>query len=418
MKKVTFIVIFFISLLFCQTSIGQRPIHRKTYLNTNKEVLNHNQQEDFKLLLNENSQIILLGEMHGYKEPQKIDFALLKYLNKTKGFRYYLAELDYFETYYFNKFLEKGNDSLLMIVFSVWDEQISQWANKDFLGKIKQIRELNQSLPDDKKIQFLGVDQIQSSIILKSYMIELLKEVSYKEGTNPVLDTLLYLARFPNKNLKQIKAFAPILQSDFNNNSVFYKNLFVERYFDFAYMIKNLLVKSVNRDSIINENFKLLMNQNHLENEKFYGLWGYYHINQNEINGEMPLAQLLKNTYTVSSIAIVTSKSENMCPSTSLPRFIRVEGKKFGSTKAVNNDGFLFSTKGINNLKKVSQSNTSTLFKLNGLNSPYNKGLLLCKTKGKFGGGIIPTNKKASTIDYFQYIILVRDSRAVDSFEE
>ena len=76
----------------------------KAYLNQNKEVLNASGMEIVKSLENDTSQIILLGENHGFKEPQNIDFIFLKYLNKYKGFKYYLAEIDYFQAFYFNQY--------------------------------------------------------------------------------------------------------------------------------------------------------------------------------------------------------------------------------------------------------------------------------------------------------------------------
>lgn len=386
----------------------------KAYLNQNKEVLNASEMEIVKSLENDTSQIILLGENHGFKEPQNIDYIFLKYLNKYKGFKYYLAEIDYFQAFYFNQYLENGNDSILMEIFNVWYDNSSQWANKDYFNKIKKIRNLNLSLPSEKKIQFIGADKIQSSHILKKYLLDLMQNSNYNHGENANLDTLIKLCEQKKKNLKEFIQFVPQLQNDIIKNPSVYEEVFRNKFFGFNYALRQIAVfKIPNRDSIIVENLKIIIKENKLEEEKFYGLWGYYHIYQNEINHGYGLAGLLKKYYSVSSIAIQSSKCKMMVPSQYLPKIAREKNSRYSYSKIPNNDGIMFSTKGIKSLKKISEKNTSVIYKLNGEGSPYTKGVSLVNISKLFGQGLKSTNKNTNTLDYFQYVILIKNSESV-----
>lgn len=407
-KKVILVIVLF----YCTNIVLAQKTKR--YLNANKEVLNTSEMEKIKSLENDNSQIILLGENHGFKEPQNIDYVFLKYLNKYVGFKYYLAEIDYFQAYYFNKYLEKGDDSLLKLVFNVWHENSSQWANIDYFTKIKKIRTLNQSLSVDKQIKFIGADKIQSSKTLKLYLIELLQNINYSEGTNVYIDTLHKLCLKEKKNLNEFIQFVPKLKDDITKIPAIYKNILKHRLFDFNYSLNQIIIfKTTNRDSLIAENFKTIIKENNLEKEKFYGIWGYYHIFQNEINHDFGLAGLLKKEFTITSIAIQSSQCNMMVPSQYLPKIARKKDSRYNYSKIPNNDGIMFSTTGIKSLKNTSKKNSSTIFKLNAEHSPYFKGLSLVNINKLFGQGLKSTNKKLNTIDYFQYVILIRNSDAV-----
>jgi len=78
----------------------------------------------------------------------------------------------------------------------------------------------------------------------------------------------------------------------------------------------------------------------------------------------------------------------------------------------INADGPLMLVKGINDLKELSQPNSISLFKLNAQNSPYADSQDLITVKSRmFGESIVPSDKSHTT-DYFQYVFLLRNSKA------
>jgi hypothetical protein len=104
--------------------------------------------------------LILLTEAHGSLAPQTLDLSLLKELNRQTGLRYYVAEIDPTEADAFNKFVETGDEQGMREVFDLWTPK-EQWGNRDFEAKIRAIRTYNQSLPPDRRIVFLGLDEVQ-----------------------------------------------------------------------------------------------------------------------------------------------------------------------------------------------------------------------------------------------------------------
>ncbi len=104
--------------------------------------------------------LVLLTEAHGSLAPQTLDLSLLESLNSQTGLRYYAAEIDPTEADAFNYFLETGDERGLREVFDLWTPR-EQWGNRDFEAKIRAIRVYNQTLPPDRRIAFVGLDEVQ-----------------------------------------------------------------------------------------------------------------------------------------------------------------------------------------------------------------------------------------------------------------
>ncbi|WP_413532205.1 hypothetical protein [Empedobacter brevis] len=166
----------------------------------------------------------------------------------------------------------------------------------------------------------------------------------------------------------------------------------------------------VSRDLAMVNNFKNAIERLKLENEKFYGLFGYFHVLQEVTdNGKETFAKGLKklNIKTTSFVSY-TLDSEVYLPKNS--QFPTPENEKIDW---INADGPLQLVKGINDLKELSKPNAITLFKLNSQHSPYQKSQYLIHVKSRiFGENIVP---KAGTFttDYFQYVFLLRNSKAL-----
>jgi len=166
----------------------------------------------------------------------------------------------------------------------------------------------------------------------------------------------------------------------------------------------------VARDSAMVINFKNSIKEMKLENEKFYGLFGYFHVLQNKTeNGQETFAsELKKSGIKTTSFVSYTLDSEMYLPKN--PQFPTPEDEK---VDWINADGPLQLVKGINDLKEFSKPNSITLFKLHSKNSPFLKSQHLISVKSRvFGEDIVP-QKGTSTTDYFQYVFLLRNSKAL-----
>lgn len=164
------------------------------------------------------------------------------------------------------------------------------------------------------------------------------------------------------------------------------------------------------RDEAMVVNFKNAIKKKHLENEKFYGLFGYFHTLQKKTeSGRATFAAGLKDSgVKVISFVSYTIDSEMYLPKN--PQFPTPENEK---VDWINADGPLMLVKGINDIKELSKPESITLFKLNAKNSPYLKSQNLITVKSRaFGENIMPL-KDAVTADYFQYVFLLRNSKAL-----
>ncbi|MBL0738735.1 hypothetical protein JI750_17700 [Flavobacterium sp. GN10] len=164
------------------------------------------------------------------------------------------------------------------------------------------------------------------------------------------------------------------------------------------------------RDEAMVVNFKNSIKKRHLENEKFYGLFGYFHTLQKITeSGRATFAAGLKDSgVKVTSFVSYTIDSEMYLPKN--PQFPTPKDEK---VDWINADGPLMLVKGINDLKELSKPESITLFKLNSKNSPYLKSQNLITVKSRaFGENIVPL-KDASASDYFQYVFLLRNSKAL-----
>lgn len=286
-----------------------------------------------------NSDIFLLGEIHGYADNQKLDKELFLYLNKKLNIRYYIAEMDSINADKLNLFLSKPikDETLLKDVVIAIRKRIPQQSSIELYRKWDQIHDYNQKLPDTAKIKVIGID----------------------------------------------KSFT----SD---------------------------KSTVSRDSAMVQNLTDYIKTHHLKGEKLYGLFGFFHVlQQGKDTASTPFAAKLKNCgLKVTSLVSYPIDSEMYLPKN--PQFPTPSDEK---VNWINADGPVMLVKGINDLKKLSQPNSISLFKLNGQKSPYFTSQDLITVKSRiFGENITPANTNYTT-DYFQYVFLLRNSKALSKLD-
>ncbi len=176
----------------------------------------------------------------------------------------------------------------------------------------------------------------------------------------------------------------------------------------------------MSRDSAMIKNLTDYIKSKNLQDEKFYGLFGYFHVMQQPVgkNTEAPFASRLKESSfdffaKVSSIVTYHIDSEVY-----FPKNDQFPTPKNERISFLNDDGPIVLVKGIEDLKEVTEPNTISIFNLNGEDSPYKKSKNLAGIKVNFlGNDILPLNQETVTPDYFEYVVLGRNAKALTKYQ-
>jgi hypothetical protein len=207
------------------------------YLKNNESVIDIKSNNQWDILKKdaEQSQFIILGESHGAQATQQIDLNLLTYLNKTVGTKNYIAELDYAQSTAINEYLKTGDEMFLRNVFRTWVKRHSQWGNSDFYDKIIKIRELNMSLPKEKRITFSGIDQVEDIDLYFSFLNKVIgnKKSQLLDSIKLISTTNLTDSSFDSKCL-----FAKNFVEKINQNRTEFEKLFGKQLSLFEYLIQ------------------------------------------------------------------------------------------------------------------------------------------------------------------------------------
>jgi len=242
------------------------------------------------------NRFFLLGESHGVQKPQEVDYELLKHLNQRIGVRYYIAEVDATKAHYLNQYLQTGDEVTLMKVFKSWVDETAQWANKDFYKKIQRIRALNQSLPDSRRIRFVGIDRIQDKPLVADYLTELLRNRKLPKKARPLADSLMTQLRKAGPDSVAANTALAWL-TDWQVDESRYQRAVGPVAADLRQLLTNLsYLKTIKgRETTIFTNFITVLPT--LNNEKLYGFWGFFHVLQSPTaDGAKPFAYRVKSS--------------------------------------------------------------------------------------------------------------------------
>jgi hypothetical protein len=168
----------------------------------------------------------------------------------------------------------------------------------------------------------------------------------------------------------------------------------------------------ISRDSAMMFNFRQLVQEKGLQNEKFYGLFGYFHVLQSMVgeNNSRPFAARLKQSgVDVKSITIYTIAGKMY-----LPKGLGIPTPEDEQIGISNADGPIMLVKGIKDLKAAAGTQNITLFNLEADQSPYRNGQRLARVKSTmFGDNIEPSDKETPSTEFFQYVVLLQQSPAM-----
>ena len=180
---------------------------------------------------------------------------------------------------------------------------------------------------------------------------------------------------------------------------------------------RNDTASKISRDSSMLLNFNNLVQKRGLQNQKFYGLFGYFHGMQSGVTERniYTFAAKLKRNNTfpqcqkVQTITCLTLESEMY-----LPPFEGMPTPPDHKISIFNVDGPIALTRGIKDVKSIAPMNAITLFNLNAANSPYKNSQRLMGIKiNLLGDEVLANNDKQVTTDFFQYVLIMRGSKAL-----
>jgi hypothetical protein len=193
--------------------------------------------------------------------------------------------------------------------------------------------------------------------------------------------------------------------------------------FSLAHTLRNLayLAPATHRDSVIYLNFTTLARALSLENEKMYGLWGFFHTLQIPMQRDRrvtPFAAHLQSAGSpfrgkVVSLNTYVLDGENMMPGKMVPAAIG-KGKPYFNTTWANGDGPLVFVHGIRDLRAVTRPNSVTIFNLSAKDSPYRASPRLAQVKVLIPGQGLTPAPDAAGIPACQYVVLIRNTKALE----
>ena len=364
------------------------------YLSENAETIPLTQSFSFEKLDNDikDNLLLLVGEIHGFEEPQKFDYELFTHVHANHGVRQYYAELDFVQAVLLNRYMEKGDEKLLGEIFAHW-AVVQGRFNKDYYDKYRKFHEYYKQQSDDNKFVFIGVDRIQDIELTAKFLHSLTPISMDTFGVSTKMDDLI----------KQLN----LLDSIHTNSP--------DTLFLLAQIKRNLeyISEKKNRESILFENFKTLYQKLNREQERAYGYFGLYHVFQYQVNGKQPLASQLRTSdlgleNKILSMNFLMVDSYTVMPSNQLPEFMRDRGRY--TRMPISSDNMLFMyIIGIKDFKRSTPEYHKSLIKMNSENSPYSNSGRLNNTIQ-----ILPVAEKFEFNEkgkpYVQYTVFVRNS--------
>lgn len=347
----------------------------------------------------EKNRLVLLGEIHGFDEPNKFDLDFFKYLNKNHNINHYIAEVDFVQASLLNEFLVTGDENTLKKALKKWAVMQGR-NNKDYFNKYLELHKYYQELPENKRFEFIGVDRIQDGVLLTSYLTQL-----YPTSISENKDALEKKSRV--ELLEE-------LQTIYSENP--------DTLFILSHLKSNVeyIKEKVDRDEIMFRNFKSIYKKDKLEDSKLYGFFGLTHVFQYRVNGRHPFASLVRKSDLgfqdkILSINMMMNDSHMVMVSNQLPEMMRDEGAYTKMPVSADNMLFIYIV-GVKDFKRMTPEYHKSLIKMNDNDSPYANSIRLNKTIQ-----LLPVTDVLEMTDkgkpYVQYTVFVRNSDWAEPME-
>ncbi|MEG1255512.1 hypothetical protein [Clostridium sp.] len=367
----------------------------------------------------ENKKIVMTSEVHGANENVDLRYKFINYLIDNWDLKYIFLEIGYVEGQLTNNYIQSGNEKYLDCLIEASNVYKS---NEAYISLLKRLNEKNKNLPDDKKIQIIGVECIEESDTVANYISCIINENpnldqdKVTELTNFADEIKKYLLldsfginedNAPEKIVKIVEK----LEGHINGNYDSYEASLGEELFDLKFILNNIKnSQSFNktssyktdsdkefyeaRDKYTYNNFKTL--KKHFNVDKAYFHYGIKHVYQKPFNDVKFLGaymnedeELKNDIYSVNLLygnGVINHRNEGNIQYSSLGN----------EMKAV--------------LKNTNFENKDIIIDLNNRRSPFKNSLTpTCfqltdtspEVEEKFNGNV------GVTTDYFQAVIII-----------
>ncbi len=404
------------SIEFSDKSLEQSPEKRKImqeYLKENYSSIDLEDESEFKDLAImdsdiEGKEIFFTAELHGTKANEQLNTKLLKYFKEKSDFKYYLCELSYSDTYFINKYLDTGDIKILEEIYKPLKGTFA-W-NKDGYNHWKKLYEYNNTLPKESRIEVIGVDIEHQPINAYRFLVDILPEKKAPEEIEAVIDKIKSTFNDLDKFDETFAQCSKELQNDIKEKESIYKEYFGEKFTSFNLVNLNVLNQieaykhkddhvdwDNTRDKMIYENFQTL--QKELPKGKYYGQWGLNHTFQSKEKDKMWFAAYLNSDDSIFKDKILTViYNYDNCEKMDI-----LENGRYATHK------FAVVYPQIKETNDLLEGNLN-IYKLTGENTPFSETPMFNSIDGK--------ELEASMLDFFQYIVCVRDSKATEPLND
>jgi len=409
--KINFLI--FIGLFLTYSSVAQNE--KQNYLSKNKFDLNK-----LKSFPQKGMKLIGFGAYHGSAKTEDAEILLFESILKNEPIKFYFPETDFSIAYYLNEYLKSGDEILLQDLIKNYGIRVPQERSIETFNKWVKLREINNNLPENKRVTVLGADIVVS---YKYSFKHLLKLAEPGIGNWQKLDDLKRTVEIDTANFYPYKeTYAKNLLkefvSDFESNEALYAK-FINDKKSFSHLIATLKSSFKRGDREENNylNYVELSKIYKFENDLKFFRYGFSHllkIKEDDNNGASFFTKLIeKGVYKKEDIISIMGY---LTESEVLWKDIFEDGKYVESK---NEGGFGIGDyekeyfKGIDELKKQKVSD-KTIFRLNKSESPY----FVKNTSDLMEVILDPAPEKQidytqkSTAEFIDYAILISNSNA------
>jgi len=391
------------------TDISDSPI--TDYLKTNSYALS-SEPDDFTGLDAidfSNKSIIFTAEGHGTQSNNILKMKFIKYLKRELDFNYLLCETSVSSAHYINEYLDTGDESILEELYVPLKGTFA-WNKQSYNDWIK-LYDFNSLLPDNEKIEVVGVDLEHQPYTAFRYLTDIIPPEEPPIEIISIIDEIYTtFNKMPKNSYLPPEALqtSENIRNALNEYDTVFQNYLGENYLEFKLVNQNILnidkarqnrnymTWNQTRDKMIYDNFQII--ESELDNGIFYGQWGLNHTFQSKERHVMWFAGYLNDDgskYAEKVLSIVFNYTDSS----------RIE-QEDNSTYSFTDFELSFPFIKDEYMSCLDLENDLTLIKLD--NSVTNRPLIEMK---EWNSGI-PLGKDVS--DFFQYVILIKNSEAVD----
>jgi hypothetical protein len=357
------------------------------------------------------------SEEHGSTANAVVKLKFLKYFKKKANIKYLLMGLSHSDACFLNQYLNTGNEQILDEMYKPLKGTFA-W-NKDGYQLYKSIYKFNKSLPDQDKLVIVGIDIEHQFENAMRYMISLIPSNAPPAEIKPYLKELksvysTYTPATRNEKAAGLTKFFEKLKKSIENNRTTYTQYFGKKLFNFEFVNQNILNaieaysvfllkndKNFNeiRDKKMYENFVKLYPR--LPEGKFFGQFGTDHVFQKPTQHGAWVASLMQGDDSPVKGRVLSI----VCAYKNCMKMTKIGKKGYYSTDKWN------TYHSSENVFDSYLATDFTLFRLSGNDSPFAQKLI-------WPMRFCDKPETGVTIDYYQYMVLVKNAKATDPLEQ